>query len=142
MSHPLEIYGPCLPRVPVDVIQRVVAEYFNLPPSAFVSQRRNIRMAHPRMVAMHFARRFTPLSYPKIGHFFGGRHHSTVIHGLERVQELAAQQVRYRVALDFLDAQMFDIGKAYARHRAAMRAIEPTNPSTAKLMRAIAECAP
>lgn len=73
--------------ITVDLIQDVVASYFNLRVDDFKSKRRTRNVAFPRQIAMYLARKFTDLSLPKIGDEFGGRDHTTVIHAYEKITE-------------------------------------------------------
>lgn len=72
-------------KITVDLIQDVVASYFNLRIEDFKSKRRTKNVAFPRQIAMYLARKFTDLSLPKIGDEFGGRDHTTVIHAYEKI---------------------------------------------------------
>lgn len=72
-------------QVTVDLIQDVVASYFNLRVDDFKSKRRTRNVAFPRQIAMYLARKLTDLSLPKIGDEFGGRDHTTVIHAYEKI---------------------------------------------------------
>ncbi|MCI1945845.1 chromosomal replication initiator protein DnaA [Clostridium luticellarii] len=72
-------------QVTVDLIQDVVANYYNLKVSDFKSARRTRNVAFPRQIAMYLCRKLTDMSLPKIGEEFGGRDHTTVIHAYEKI---------------------------------------------------------
>lgn len=72
-------------QITVELIQDVVASYFNLRAEDFKSKRRTRNVAFPRQIAMYLARKLTDLSLPKIGDEFGGRDHTTVIHAYEKI---------------------------------------------------------
>lgn len=72
-------------QITIELIQDVVASYFNLRPEDFKSKRRTRNVAFPRQIAMYLARKLTDLSLPKIGDEFGGRDHTTVIHAYEKI---------------------------------------------------------
>lgn len=74
-------------HITIDVIQDVVAGYFNLRIDDFKSQRRTRNVAYPRQIAMYLCRKLTDMSLPKIGEEFGGRDHTTVIHAYEKIAE-------------------------------------------------------
>ena len=74
-------------NVTIDVIQDVVAAYFNLRIEDLKSQRRTRNVAYPRQIAMYLSRKLTDMSLPKIGEEFGGRDHSTVIHAYEKISD-------------------------------------------------------
>lgn len=74
-------------QITVELIQDVVASYYNLRIDDFKSKRRTKNVAYPRQIAMYLARKLTDLSLPKIGEEFGGRDHTTVIHAYEKISE-------------------------------------------------------
>ena len=74
-------------NVTMDVIQDVVAGYFNLRVEELKSQRRTRNVAYPRQIAMYLSRKLTDMSLPKIGEEFGGRDHTTVIHAYEKISD-------------------------------------------------------
>lgn len=76
-------------------IQRAVANHYDLPEEAMVSQRRGRAVAHPRQVAMFLARELTPKSLPDIGRRFGGRDHTTVMHAIRAVKARMAASPDY-----------------------------------------------
>jgi len=73
--------------ITIDLIQDVVATYFNIRVEELKSQRRTRNIAHPRQIAMYLCRKLTDMSLPKIGEEFGGRDHSTVIHAYEKISD-------------------------------------------------------
>lgn len=68
-----------------EVIKQKVAEIYNIKVDEFSAKKRNRNIAYPRQIAMYLCRDMTDLSLPKIGEYFGGRDHSTVIHACERI---------------------------------------------------------
>jgi chromosomal replication initiator protein len=75
-------------RVTIDEIQRRVAEHFNVRFAEMTSARRARVFARPRQVAMYLSKQLTSRSLPEIGRKFGGRDHTTVMHGVRRIEEL------------------------------------------------------
>ena len=75
-------------QISVELIQKVVAEHFDLTVSDMKSKKRTRSVAFPRQIAMHLARELTDLSLPRIGEEFGGRDHTTVIHACDKVSEM------------------------------------------------------
>ncbi len=71
-------------QVTIDIIQEVVANYYNLKIEDLKSARRTRNIAFPRQIAMYLSRKLTDMSLPKIGEEFGGRDHTTVIHAYEK----------------------------------------------------------
>jgi chromosomal replication initiator protein len=75
-------------RITVDEIQKTVAEHFNLKQADLLSERRTRAVARPRQIAMWLCKQHTTRSYPDIGRRFGGRDHTTVLHGVRKIEEL------------------------------------------------------
>jgi chromosomal replication initiator protein len=75
-------------RVTVEEIQRKVAEHYNIRLSDMHSPRRARPLARPRQVAMYLSKQLTEHSLPEIGRKFGGRDHTTIIHGVRKIEEL------------------------------------------------------
>ncbi len=75
-------------KVTVEEIQRKVAEHYNIRMSDMVGPKRQRSVARPRQVAMWLAKELTTRSLPDIGRRFGGRDHTTVMHGVRRIGEL------------------------------------------------------
>ena len=69
-------------RITVDEIQKTVADHFNLKQADLLSERRTRSVARPRQMAMYLCKQHTTRSYPDIGRRFGGRDHTTVLHGV------------------------------------------------------------
>ncbi len=74
--------------VTIDAIQKFVAEYYNLKLADLKSRNNSKSVAMPRQVAMYLCKNLTHASLPEIGRSFGGKHHSTVIHSIRKVEEL------------------------------------------------------
>ena len=75
-------------RISIESIIRHVAERFSLQPSQ-IKQRTNARkIAYPRQIAMYLAKELTPASLPEIGRSFGGKHHTTVLHSIQKIDKL------------------------------------------------------
>jgi chromosomal replication initiator protein len=77
-------------KVTVEEIQRKVSEHYNIRLSDLLGPKRVRTIARPRQVAMWLAKRMTTRSLPEIGRRFGGRDHTTVMHGVRRIEELKA----------------------------------------------------
>jgi chromosomal replication initiator protein len=74
--------------VTIDAIQKFVAEYYNLKLADLKSRNNAKSVAMPRQVAMYMCKTLTHASLPEIGRCFGGKHHSTVIHSIRKVEEM------------------------------------------------------
>ena len=75
-------------QVTVEEIQRKVSEYYNIRMSDIIGPKRLRSYARPRQVAMYLCKQLTSRSLPEIGRRFGGRDHTTVMHGVRRIEEL------------------------------------------------------
>ena len=85
--------------VTVENIQKTVADYFKIRVADLLSDRRSRSIARPRQFAMALAKELTRHSLPEIGDAFGGRDHTTVMHGCKRIKEL--RETERRVAEDY-----------------------------------------
>jgi chromosomal replication initiator protein len=77
--------------VTVEVIQRFVADYYNVKVSDLKARNNSRTVAFPRQVAMYLCKKMTTSSFPDIGKKFGGKHHSTVIHSVNKISAEAAR---------------------------------------------------
>ena len=75
-------------RVTMDSVIRAVAEKFSLQPVQ-LKQKTNARnIAYPRQIAMYLIKELTQSSFPEIGRVFGGKHHTTVLHSVHKIDKL------------------------------------------------------
>jgi chromosomal replication initiator protein len=74
--------------VTIEQIQKFVAEYYQLKLVELKSRNNSKSVAMPRQVAMYLCKQLTNASLPEIGRSFGGKHHSTVIHSIKKVEEM------------------------------------------------------
>jgi chromosomal replication initiator protein len=77
--------SPLQNNITVDIIQRVVADYFNLSPNELKGKKRTRQVAFPRQMAMYISREVTEASMTDVGLEFGGRDHTTVMHACQRI---------------------------------------------------------
>ena len=75
-------------KVTVEEIQRKVAEHYHIRLSDMIGPRRVRTYARPRQIAMYLSKILTNRSLPEIGRRFGGRDHTTVMHGVKRIEDL------------------------------------------------------
>jgi chromosomal replication initiator protein len=75
-------------QVSIEQIQKAVSDYFKIKVSEMHSKRRSRAVARPRQVAMALAKELTNHSLPDIGGAFGGRDHTTVLHGCRQIARL------------------------------------------------------
>lgn len=88
--------------ITVEEIQKTVCQHCNIRMSDMHSGRRAQNVARPRQVAMYLAKKLTPHSLPEIGRKFGGRDHTTVMHAVKRVTELAEKDKSMSDDIDLL----------------------------------------
>ena len=74
--------------VTIEIIQKFVADYYNLILVELKSRNNSKSVAMPRQIAMYLCKSLTHASLPEIGRSFGGKHHSTVIHSIRKVEDL------------------------------------------------------
>src|SRR5688572_11991925 len=74
--------------ITIDQIQQAVASHYHLRVDELSSKNNARQIAVPRQVAMYLCKRLTKSSFPEIGRQFGGKHHTTVMHSVEKVQRL------------------------------------------------------
>jgi len=77
-------------QISIENIQKTVADYYKIKVSEMYSKKRSRIVARPRQMAMAIAKELTTLSLPDIGEAFGGRDHTTVLHGYRKINELRA----------------------------------------------------
>lgn len=73
-------------KITLDLIQKKVAEFFNLDPQDTKTKKRNKNIVLPRQIAMYLTRELTNLSLPEIGAGFGGKDHTTVLHSWNKIK--------------------------------------------------------
>jgi chromosomal replication initiator protein len=71
-------------------IQKLVASTYKLSLEELLSKNNARHISHPRQIAMYLCKHLTKHSYPEIGRLFGGKHHTTVIHSVEKIESLVA----------------------------------------------------
>ena len=74
--------------ITIQQIQKLVGQTYKLTIDELVSKNNARNISHPRQVAMYLCKHLTKHSYPEIGRAFGGKHHTTVIHSVEKIETL------------------------------------------------------
>ena len=75
-------------QITIENIQKTVADYYKIKVAEMYSKKRSRNFSHPRQIAMALARELTNHSFPEIGAAFGSRHHTTVMHACDEVEQL------------------------------------------------------
>jgi chromosomal replication initiator protein len=78
--------------ISLESIQRFVADHYQLKVSDLKSRNNSKSVALPRQVAMYLCKALTQASLPEIGRSFGGKHHSTVIHSIKKIEALRKRE--------------------------------------------------
>ena len=89
-------------KITVEEIQRKVSEHYNIRLSDMIGPKRLRTYARPRQIAMFLSKQLTSRSLPEIGRRFGGRDHTTVMHGVRRIEELRTQDGQIAEDLEML----------------------------------------
>src|SRR5262249_33137009 len=90
--------------VTIDAIQKFVSDYYQLKLADLKSRNNSKSVAMPRQVAMYLCKSLTQASLPEIGRSFGGKHHSTVIHSIHKIEELRQKDGNFNTLIgNFLE---------------------------------------
>ena len=92
--------------VTIEVIQKFVADYYQLKLTELKSRNNSKSVAMPRQIAMYLCKSLTNASLPEIGRSFGGKHHSTVIHSVRKIEELRKRDGDFNILLNTLSESL------------------------------------
>ncbi|CAN5192879.1 chromosomal replication initiator protein DnaA [soil metagenome] len=88
----------------IERISRMVASHYKLTADEIKSKNNSRQIAVPRQVAMYLCKRLTKHSFPEIGREFGGKHHTTVMHSVEKIDSLIKEDRNFhRVVSELID---------------------------------------
>ena len=91
--------------VTIEIIQKFVADYYQLKLAELKSRNNSKSVAIPRQVAMYLCKNLTHASLPEIGRSFGGKHHSTVIHSIRKIEDLRKRDGNFNTLINsFLES--------------------------------------
>ncbi|MCC6241899.1 MAG: chromosomal replication initiator protein DnaA [Gemmatimonadaceae bacterium] len=88
--------------VTIDMIQKFVADYYQLKLVELKSKNNAKSISMPRQVAMYLCKQLTNASLPEIGKSFGGKHHSTVIHSIRKIEDLRKNDSTFNTLMNTL----------------------------------------
>ena len=74
-------------KITIESIQKIVAEQFGLRVTEIKAKNNSRAIVYPRQIAMYLTKHLTEASLPEIGRQFGGKHHTTVMHSVEKIEE-------------------------------------------------------
>jgi len=94
------------PAVTVERIQEVVCAFYKVPLHLLTSKKRSKEVATARQIAMYLARQLTKNSLPNIGRQFGGKDHTTVLHGCDKIKRLVESDTKFRAEIDQLVSRL------------------------------------
>jgi chromosomal replication initiator protein len=88
--------------ISIEIIQKAVADHFQLKVSDLKSEKRIKTLVVPRQIAIYICRELTKASYPEIGDRFGGKDHSTVIHSVKKIDKLMSHDHETRNTVEII----------------------------------------
>ena len=92
--------------VTIEVIQKFVADYYQLKLTELKSRNNSKSVAMPRQIAMYLCKALTNASLPEIGRSFGGKHHSTVIHSIRKIEGLRKRDGNFNTLINTLSESL------------------------------------
>ena len=88
--------------VTVEKIQKIVCHHFKIKLSQIKSKNNSPKVSFPRQVAMYLSKKLTKSSLPEIGKKFGGKHHTTVIHSIRKIEKIRSKNPEFNKEIDKL----------------------------------------
>jgi chromosomal replication initiator protein len=88
--------------ITIETIQKVVADFYNLKVADLKSKTNSRNIAVPRQIAMYLCKTLTKASLPEIGREFGGKHHTTVLHSINKISDLYDQKGHFHRIINSL----------------------------------------
>ena len=92
--------------ISVEMIQKEVADYYNISVTELKAKKRNKNILQPRQVAMYLSRQLTKLSLPEIGQAFGGKDHTTVLHSCKKMEQDVSDDRDLKSVMEKLTAHL------------------------------------
>jgi chromosomal replication initiator protein len=74
-------------KIHIEAIQKVVADEFHLRIADLKLRNNSKKVVYPRQIAMYLSKELAGASLPEIGRAFGGKHHTTVLHSIDKIRE-------------------------------------------------------
>ncbi len=101
-----EIDAPEPLRPSIERIQRAVSRHYDVSLMDILSDRRTARVVRPRQVAMYLTKKLTLRSLPEIGRRFGHRDHTTVLHGVRKIEQLIPKDGELAADVDAIESKV------------------------------------
>jgi len=100
-----DILGPGEKAVTIEMIQKLIADHFKMRVQDLKSKNNSKSVAMPRQICMYICKKLTGSSLPQIGREFGDKHHTTVLHSINKIEELRQQDREFSKQVQtFLDS--------------------------------------
>jgi len=96
------LLDPSTTIVTVEKIQKLICHRFKIKTSQLKSKNNSPKIAFPRQIAMYLAKELTKSSLPEIGKKFGGKHHTTVIHSIRKIEKLRTDDPEFNKEINSL----------------------------------------
>ncbi len=97
-----DLWGEEEKIITIEQVQRTVCDFYRVTLSDLKAKNRTTAVAFPRQVAMYLARHLTRASLADVGRAFGGRDHTTVLHGVDKIHALMQGDAKFRKTVDGL----------------------------------------
>ncbi|HEX4825965.1 MAG TPA: chromosomal replication initiator protein DnaA [Candidatus Polarisedimenticolaceae bacterium] len=101
-----DLLVPDAPAVTVESIQKLVANHYNLKVTELKSKNNSAQISFPRQIAMYLCKQMTGCSLPEIGKRFGGKHHSTVIHAIQKIAQKRTREKEFDRFVEAFEQQL------------------------------------
>jgi chromosomal replication initiator protein len=88
--------------ITIEIVQKAVADHYSLKLADLKSKNNSKSVAMPRQIAMYLCKALTSASLPEIGKSFGGKHHSTVIHSIRKIEVLRQKDGDFNILINTL----------------------------------------
>jgi len=88
--------------ITMQLILETVSEHFGISENDIISKKRNSEIVMPRQIVMYFGREMIDMPFQSIGAFLGKRDHSTVIHGIQKVEDAISQSEEFARTIDVI----------------------------------------
>lgn len=93
-------------EISIDYIQKVVCNFYNIPPDSLISKTRKREIVQARQIAMFFSKNLTKASLATIGSVIGGKDHATVLHACKTVNNLLDTDKHFKTQVDELEKKL------------------------------------
>jgi len=86
--------------VTIEKIQKIVCHQFKIALSQIKARNNSPKFAFPRQIAMYLSKELTKSSLPEIGKKFGGKHHTTVLYSIRKIEKLKATDSKFNIEIN------------------------------------------